>query len=419
MTKYDSKQLIIPLGMFFMKGPGSYFPLCAIAGCHEVTITVELRNLNELLVIKSAPVVASGAVTATSQAGVGPAITNTSVKITNCVMRCHYVHVTGPEATLTMNKEHVRLMKLWTPPREVFFEVDTLSGEQETFKKLSKLSIELPFLHPISELIFIIRRQTELGTSTDPAMNPNAPDQGSQSKNRFALHGGGNKREPNLDHGARCYADSKDSYASTTIDVKSINVRLNGSSRHPDLNGQAIDRHYLQHRLMPMLHSNTGTLMQDVFAGHTDAEESVSLSGFSGTTDLSAYALLPAATADGAAIAALSSTALDNAAGPTAHTVAVTGSGTVTTSDFNKYNFEALAEMVDRKEIYVFPFSLSPESQQPSGAVNFSKVSQAYLEVEMESWSKTVAKDKFQMDVWGVHYNWMMCKDGKCQLSFA
>ena len=57
VTKYDSKQLIIPLGMFFMKGPGSYFPLCAIAGCHEVTITVELRNLNELLVIKSAPVI--------------------------------------------------------------------------------------------------------------------------------------------------------------------------------------------------------------------------------------------------------------------------------------------------------------------------------------------------------------------------
>ena len=57
MTSYDSKQLIIPLGMFFMKGPGSYFPLCAIAGCHEVTITVELRNLNELLVIKSAPTV--------------------------------------------------------------------------------------------------------------------------------------------------------------------------------------------------------------------------------------------------------------------------------------------------------------------------------------------------------------------------
>ena len=273
MTKYDSKQLIIPLGMFFMKGPGSYFPLCAIAGCHEVTITVELRNLNELLVIKSAPAVLVSAITTDSPAAAGPSITNTSVKIDKCVMRCHYVHVTGPEATLTMNKEHVRLMKLWTPSREVFFEVDATVLNK--YVQVPKQVIELPFLHPISELIFIIRRQTEMGTSTDPAMNPEAHDQGSQSKNRFALHGGGNAREPNLDHGARCYADQKDNYASTTIDVKSINVRLNGSSRHPDLqaattvgvSGQAIDRHYLQHRLMPMLHSNTGTLMQDVFAG--------------------------------------------------------------------------------------------------------------------------------------------------------
>ena len=115
--------------MFFMKGPGSYFPLCAIAGCHEVTITVELRNLNELLVIKSAPAASGSSITTDSLAGSGPSITNTSVKIDKCVMRCHYVHVTGPEATLTMNKEHVRLMKLWTPPREVFFEVDTTLNE--------------------------------------------------------------------------------------------------------------------------------------------------------------------------------------------------------------------------------------------------------------------------------------------------
>jgi hypothetical protein len=159
--------------------------------------------------------------------------------------------------------------------------------------------------------------------------------------------------------------------------------------------------------------------MQDVFAGHEDVEESVTVSGLSGTTDLSSYALLPAATASGAAIAALTTTALTNAAGPNAHPLSVTGSGTVTTSDFNKYNFEALAEMVDRKEIFVFPFSLSPESQQPSGAVNFSKVSQAYLEIDMESCSTKTGIDKFQIDVWGVHYNWMMCKDGKCQLSFA
>ena len=178
---------------------------------------------------------------------------------------------------------------------------------------MSKLSVELPFLHPISELIFIIRRQKEMGTSTDPAMNPEDHDQGSQSKNRFALHGGGNKREPNLDHGARCYADQSEHYASTTIDLKSINVRLNGSSRHPDLQavstdgGQAIDRHYLQHRLMPMLHSNTGTLMQDVFAGHTDAEEQCDRVWLSGTMICQPTHTPSRQAADGAAFALRSS----------------------------------------------------------------------------------------------------------------
>jgi hypothetical protein len=297
---------------------------------------------------------------------------------------------------------------------------------------VSKLSVELPFLHPISELIFIIRRQKEMGTSTDPAMKPEDHDQGSQSKNRFALHGGGNKREPNLDHGARCYSDQADKYASTTIDLKSINVRLNGSSRHPDfqgvstVSGQAIDRHYLQHRLMPMLHSNTGTLMQDVFSGHTDGKHQVNMSKYTGTVNLSDYTMIPkdttaASIALGTVPGALvgdARTLLQSGNGTTAP-ITGTSSQTVDVSDFNKYNFEALSEMVDRKEIYVFPFSLSPESQQPSGAVNFSKVSQAYLEIEMESYSNKAGEDKFQIDVWGVHYNWMMCKDGKCQLSFA
>ena len=30
----------------------------------------------------------------------------------DCKLRCHYIHVTGPEATALMNREHVRLMKL-------------------------------------------------------------------------------------------------------------------------------------------------------------------------------------------------------------------------------------------------------------------------------------------------------------------
>ena len=51
--------------------------------------------------------------------------------------------------------------------------------------------------------------------------------------------------------------------------------------------------------------------------------------------------------------------------------------------------------------------------------VNISKVSKAYLEIDPESHFTKAGTDKFQIDVWGVHYNWMMLKDGKCPLSFA
>ena len=69
---------------------------------------------------------------------------------------------------------------------------------------------------------------------------------------------------------------------------------------------------------MPMLHSNTGTLMQDVFAGHTDAEESVIVSGFSGTLIVSLHTA-PSSNRNGAAIAH-SPYRVDNAAGLLAHT---------------------------------------------------------------------------------------------------
>ena len=49
-------------------------------------------------------------------------------------------------------------MKLWTPPREVFFEIN--STVLNKYVDVPKQVIELRFLHPISELIFIIRRQS-------------------------------------------------------------------------------------------------------------------------------------------------------------------------------------------------------------------------------------------------------------------
>ena len=121
------KQLIIPLSFFFTKHPSQYFPLCAIAGCNDVRVSIKFRALNELLLIGKHNYVTSS----TTAAGNELAVANTAVALVPNVasavhplpkfakaieaaqLRCHYVHVTGPEATTLMNKEHVRLMKLW------------------------------------------------------------------------------------------------------------------------------------------------------------------------------------------------------------------------------------------------------------------------------------------------------------------
>ena len=77
-----------------------------------------------------------------------------------------------------------------------------------------------------------------------------------------------------------------------------------------------------------------------------------------------------------------------------------------------------LAEQLDRKEVYVYPFAIAPENQNPSGAVNFSKVSHAKLTMNFTSVGSTAAEE-FQADVWGVHYNWLQIKDGRALTSFA
>ena len=68
--------------------------------------------------------------------------------------------------------------------------------------------------------------------------------------------------------------------------------------------------------------------------------------------------------------------------------------------------------------VRVYPFAIAPENQNPSGAVNFSKVSHAKLTMNFDSIG-TTAGEEFQADVWGVHYNWLQIKDGRALTSFA
>ena len=81
--------------------------------------------------------------------------------------------------------------------------------------------------------------------------------------------------------------------------------------------------------------------------------------------------------------------------------------------------FAHLGEMLDRKEIYVYPFALNPEGANPSGAVNFSKVSHAKLKIIYDA-TKAIGsngeKEEYVVDVYGVYFNWLQIKDGQHEI---
>ena len=359
----QNKKLIVPLGLFFTKHPSQYFPLAAIAGANDVRIAIKFRTVNELVQlgkldykISAAGVIDGdgGSATETDDAAneivaINPSMPQwTGSVFDTAVLRCHYVHVTGPEATTLMNKEHVRLLKLWTPS------VHPVQIDKASDKKVLA-SIDLSFLHPVQELIITIRKQSDLQSSTSGQPKPNEDDMKATGKNYFAYHGSG--KMPNLDHWSRRVCQRNDEVgtgldtdvAKNTVTVHGFKLTLNGQERHPSLANSGLDRNYLMNRLMPMLHSNTSHI-------HTDHHE---------------YE--------------------------------------------NTFATQHLSEMMDRKEIYVYPFALNPESANPSGAVNFSKVSHAKLSIE----GTCTANGLYQIDVYGVHYNWLQIKDGRALTSFA
>jgi hypothetical protein len=358
------QQLIVPLGLFFTKHPSQYFPLAAIAGCNDVRISIKFRPLKEIVqlgyhdyVSDSTTYLIDGDQTATAGAAAAAAY-SPSISFDNCKLRCHYIHVTGPEATTLMNKEHVRLMKPWGNPQQATIKAAAAGSA-------CKLDMDLSFLHPVQELVIVIRKRSEINGSTMSVPTQDSADQGAVTKNYFAFHGSGT--DPNVDSlkrrvvtgddmavlGTALKGIDADAKGDSTLQLKDIKLTLNGQERHPGLDNSAIDRNYLMNRLIPMLHSNTSTHFLDV-----------------------------------------------------------------PQSDASIHSLAQLAEQLDRKEIYVYPFAIAPENQNPSGAVNFSKVSHAKLTMNFDSIG-TTANEEFQADVWGVHYNWLQIKDGRALTSFA
>ena len=277
-----------------------------------------------------------------------------------CQLRCHYVHVTGPEATALMGKEHVRLMKLMDDTNHL---QKQFSIKCSTLGSSQTLAMDLNFLHPIQEIVITIRKLVEMGSSTDNSAAPGAGDgvlalKTGGVKNYFAYHGGG--KDPNFEnwtYAVDCSDPIPQVRQPTYLTTTTFQLKLNGQSRH--LDGQGIDRDYLMNRVMPMIHSAA----RDDF------------------TLVAEHSQLP--------------------------------------------EFEQLAEMMDRKEIYVYPFALNPEGANPSGSVNFSKVSHARLEIGVNGFAPGLSTpgatvdDDYIVDVYGVYYNWLAIKDGRALTSFA
>lgn len=318
----DGQSFIVPLGLFFTKHPSQYFPLAAIAGCNDVRITIRFRPRNDLIVSHGDTTVTAAAVT--------------GADIERAQLRCHYIHVTGPEASTLMNKEHVRLLKL--------FHHDSKPVAKSATAQ--KFQMDLSFLHPVSELIIVMRKDEEFN-GTDP---------------------------------------EKRNFYNYQPQMQKFSLTLNGQDRHPSLS-TGIDKKYIQERLMPMLHTNTSNNHKyPVSASFSVPVGSltVNTSSLDVLTDTGSYAVTGTAT--------------------------LAGTSTGTVSVVNTLN-----ELLDRKEIIVYPFSLNPEGSNPAGAVNFSKVSHAKLTIDVDP----IPNADCTIDVYAVYYNWLQIKDGRALTSFA
>jgi len=332
------KRLIIPLGLFFTKHPSQYFPLAAVAGCNDVRISIKFRSHQNLIQMfqhgtetkfDTMPIFANGGFVSGSA---------------GAKLRCHYVHVTGPEATILMNKEHVRLLKLWHTPNHKIIK-DLQAG--------NSTSMDLSFLHPVTTLIVTLRRNEEIDNSDSstgrddagygPGLYGTAANAmpNSACKGYFNYHGDG-----------RAPVQGK---PGVSCELEHISLTINGQERHPSL-ANGIDTYYLKNRLMPMLHSNTSDVEKTKLMLAGNFEE-----------------------------------------------------GQLTTSEA----FDGA------KNIFVFPFSLAPEGTNPSGAVNFSKVSHAKLNLKWKSAAGWGDNDNLRIDVHAIYYNWLQIKDGRALLSFA
>lgn len=273
-------------------------------------------------------------------------------------LRLHEVQTTSNEAEVHQNEPQIRLVKHWQ--RQSF----NFTVPKAPFGKPVEIiqKMDLHFLHPVTELIVTIRKASEMNSSVSTNFAPGRVDQGAACKNRFAYHGG--PSQPNIEaHQHKFSLDSPHHVpihdASNRLQLKALKLNLNGQQRNANL-PDGTTREYMLERLLPMLHSNTSSVFQMLKEQDDGHHTSQMLS--------------------------------------------------------------QLAQLWDRKEIYVFPFSLAPESKNPTGTVNFHKVAHKELTAVMQhTWmaNEADAAEDYVIDVYGVNYNWLQLEAGRAFLTFS
>ena len=370
----STKHLVIPLEFFFTTKPSDYMPMNALPADAVIEIRVHFRPLHDLVLYKPT-LTGLNLTTEAPELPISARVLMPNTFGPASCLRTHQVHLQGAEANLLASTDLSRLMTLWTPPHACTvnhsvhtYGVHELTGKPQwdPAKNTQKLTINLPFLHPVKELIITIRKRSECAPrTTTPShfarfgSDLNHP---LAARNYFGYCGA--NRVSNMDSLCNSVIHAH-GMAASWIDLKTVQLKINGRNCHSTGDYGRIDRSYLQERLMQMQHSNSTTDYWRAVDKHVDVSENES-----------------------------------------------------------SHDLQMLAGSLDRKDIFSFPIAMYPEDHNPSGAINMSRCSVKQLELTFAAWNN-VSKpndflvDEYQFDVYAQYCNWLDFKNLSASLVFS
>jgi hypothetical protein len=254
-------------------------------------------------------------------------------------LRAQYYCLSGPEGSALAAKEQVRLDHDWQHLRSLKTIKCTPAGQ------LTKVDIDLNFLHPVKELIMVVRRASAM--TNDVSANTGVLgghillNQGPVTKNRFAFHGDHEMGDPNIDslknsHVGYGNGNGMEDAFAVHADITNFRLKLNGSERHTNI-ADGLSREYLHDQIVARQRPHT--------YGATSKHNRIK------------------------------------------HAAHIAQQRNTSAKDLPERFFSQLDHMLDNKTIFIYPLCIDGESHNPSGSVNFSKVSHGKFSFDMTGFS--------------------------------